>query len=146
MKPRVAFDSANAFDKPIDFDIEVAEDDEVRFIGIGREAIGGDGKASQYTLNFIQESIDLRFNWMETDIYQQVIFWMENFAIQGDTFRYYPDQTDLTRYFECKMSGENKTFNPVRAHPRVVEFDVKFVARIILVSAAILADRAGYYP
>ena len=146
MKPRVAFDSENSFDKPIDFDIEVAEDDELRFRGIGREAIGGDGQISQYVLNYVEETLDLRFNWMEQDIYQQVIFWMENFAIRGDSFRYFPDQTDLTRFYEVKMIGDNKDFNPRRAHPRILEFDIKFVGRIVDTSAAILADRAGYYP
>ena len=146
MKPRVAFDSANSFDKPIDFDIEVAEDDELRFRGIGREAIGGDGKISQYVLNYVEETLDLRFNWMENDTYQQVIFWMENFAVRGDSFRYYPDQTDLTRFYEVKMIGDNKDFHPRRSHPRILEFDIKFVGRIISTSAAILADRAGFYP
>lgn len=147
MKPRVAFDSVNAFDKFIDFEIEVAIDDEISLTGRGREAIGGDGKVSKFTLNFILETIDLRFNWMSPDIYNKVFFWMENFGIVGDTFRYYPDQTDLTRFYDCKLPKNDKGFAPKRAHPRVEEFDVTFSkCRLIAVSAQVTTDRAGYYP
>jgi len=83
---------------------------------------------------------------MTTDIYNQVTFWMENFGLLGDAFRYYPDQTDLNRFFECKHVGKNKRYFPTRAHPRIELWDVKFRVRVILVSAPILTDRAGYYP
>ena len=147
MKPRIAFDSANSFDKPIDFEIEVGTDDEVLLRSVGREAIGGDGKVSQYTLQYLAETIDLRFNWMSPDIKQQVFFWIENFGASGDTFRCYPDQTDLTRYFNMKLAGNNKTADFKRAHPRVEEFDVTFRAcRIVALSAQIITDRLAFYP
>lgn len=146
MIPRIAFDSANSFDKPIDFDIEVSEDDEIQLIAIGKETIGGNGKASQFTKQFIQETIDLSFNWMSQDIYEQMFFWAENFGLAGDTFRYFPDGTDLTRFFDCILLGNNKTFNPSRSHPNVVNFKVKYKARVVDVSAQILTDRLGFYP
>ena len=146
MKPRITFDSANSFNKTIDFDLEVYKDDEIDLIGVGREAIGGDGKASQFTLRYLTEMIDLEFNWQETDVYNKVFFWCENYALLGDSFRYYPDQTDTTRYYECKLEGNNKRFNPSRAHPAVVLFKYVFKARIIAVSAQVTTDRAAYYP
>ncbi len=146
MKPRITFDSENSFNKTIDFDIEVAKDDEHRLIGFGKEAIGGDGKASQYSLNYIAESFDLELNWHETDIYNKVFFWCQNFALLGDSFRYYPDQTDTARFFTCKLDGNKKDFNPQRAHPSVVLFKYKFKVRVIAESAQITTDRAAYYP
>lgn len=147
MLPRIEFDSVNSFNKNIDFEIEVADDDEVRYRGRGREAVGGDGKATQFTLQYVEETIDLRFNWMSEDIKEQVAFWMLNYGVQGDEFRYYPDQTDLTRYYVCKLNGNNKDFNPRRAHPRVEEYDVRFSnVRIIDISAQIATDRAAWYP
>ncbi len=147
MLPRISFDSANSFDKDIDFLIEVAQDDEIRLRGRGREAIGGDGKVSQFTRQFIEETVDLQFNWMTEDIKEQVFFWMENFGVSGDSFRYFPDQTDATRFFTCKLSGNNKDFNPSRAHRAVEEFNVTFSnVRIVAVSAQITTDRAGFYP
>lgn len=147
MKPRITFDSVNAFDKTIDFLIEVAVDDEISMTGRGREAIGGDGKTSKFTLNYILETLDLRFNWMSPDIYNKVFFWMQNYALGGDSFRYYPDQTDTTRYYECKLSRNDKSFDPKRAHPRVQEFDVKFnKVRVVATSAQVDTDRAAYYP
>ena len=146
MIPRIDFDSENSFDKTIDFDIEVAEDDEIQFQGIGKEAIGGDGKNSQYTLQYIAEVIDLVFSWMEQDIYEKLIFWNINFALKGDTFRYYPDGTDTDRFYDCILTGNNKKFDPKRAHPKLVNFKVKFKARIIAVSAQVATDRAGFFP
>lgn len=147
MKPRIAFDSVNSFDKPIDFELEVAVDDEVTLRGVGREAVGGDGKASQFTLQYLAETIDLRFNWMSPDIKQQVFYWNENFGVIGDTFRYYPDQTDLTRYFDMKLAGNSKTADFKRAHARVEEFDVTFNrCRIVAISAQITTDRLAFYP
>lgn len=147
MLPRIAFDSVNAFNKVIDFEIEVARDDEVRLRSRGQEAIGGDGKVSQYTLQFIQETVDLQFNWMSEDIKEQVFFWNINFGVIGDSFRYFPDQTDLTRFFLCKLTGNNKDFNPTRSHRAVVEFNVGFSnVRIIDISAAIQTDRDGFFP
>ena len=147
MKPRIAFDSANSFDKPIDFELEVAVDDEPTLTGIGREAIGGDGKVSQYTLQYLSETVDLRFNWMTPDIKEQVFFWIENFGSLGDTFRYFPDQTDLTRFFDLKLAGNNKRGDFRRAHARVEEFDVRFnKCRVVAVSAQIITDRLAFYP
>jgi hypothetical protein len=146
MKPRITFDSANAYNKTVDFDIEVADDDEVEFSGIGRDAVGGDGVKSNFTLQYIQEVIDLSFNWMSQDIYDQLRFAMLNYILGGDTFRYYPDQTDTTRYYECVFLGNNHRFNPGRAHPSIVEFRVKFRARVKAVSAQITTDRAAWYP
>ena len=146
MKPRIEFDSENSYNKNIDFDIEVARDDEVKLVGVGRQALGGDGKTSQYTLDYIGESFDLDLNWQETDIYNKVFFWCINFALGGDSFKYYPDQTDLTRFYTCKIAGNNKSFDPQRAHPAVVEFRYLFKVHIVAVSAAITADRAAYYP
>lgn len=147
MKPRVAFDSANAFNKPIDFEIEVAVDDEVKQDGVGKEAIGGDGRVSQFTLQYILETIDLRFNWMSPDIKQQVVFWMLNFGVIGDAFRYFPDQTDLTRYYDMKLPKNTKVADIKRAHPRLEEFDITFnKCRIVNISAQIETDRLGFYP
>ena len=146
MIPRIAFDSLNSFDKPIDFEIEIASDDEIRIRGRGREAIGGDGKVSQFALDFQEETLDLHFNWMTQDIRDQVFFWHENFGTKGDPFRYFPDGTDLTRFFECVLVGNTKDFKPGRTHPRLVNFNIKLKVRVKVVSAAIIADRAAFYP
>ena len=147
MRPRIEFDSENAFNKFIDFDIEVADDDEISLFGIGRESISGNGKNSKYTLNYIAETVDLRFNWMTRDTVDQVFFWCFNFACKGDAFRYYPDQTDLTRFYECKLASNTKVFDPKRAHARVVNFDVRFnKVRIVATAAQIDTDRAAFYP
>jgi len=146
MIPRIDFDSANSFDKTINFDIEVAEDDESQHVGVGKEAIAGDGKNSQYTLQYIEETKDLSFSWMSQDIYEQLIFWSLNFALGGDTFRYYPDGADTTRFYDCILTSNNKKFDPKRAHPSVVLFKVKFKARIIAISTQLQTDRDAFFP
>lgn len=146
MIPRIDFDSVNSFNKTIDFDIEVAEDDEIQLVGVGKEAISGDGRVSQYTLQYIQENIDLSFNWMNTDIKEKLFFWNLNFALRGDTFRYYPDGTDTTRFYDMILTGNNKNFDPKRAHPAVVLFKAKFKARIVALSSQVETDRLAFFP
>ncbi len=146
MIPSIKFDAVNSFDKTITFLIEVAVDDEVRLRSRGREAVGGDGQTSAYALDYTEETIDLRFNWMTQDIKEQVFFWMIGFGNEGDAFRYFPDSTDATRYFECKLVGNRKDANFRRAHPRVVLFDISLRARVIAISAQVQTDRDAFYP
>jgi len=102
---------------------------------------------SQYTLQFIEETIDLQFNWMTEDIKQQVFFWNQGFAVIGDSFRYFPDEADLTRFFTCKLAGNNKVFSPARSHRAVENFNVTFAnVRVIAISAALQTDRDGFFP